>query len=125
VTRTVNLEADQELGNEMNVAYDYDVPEVTGSVTLRPANLDDLFDKIQQIAAVDTGEIIGPLTSTALPLEIVINDPDAGSVIKTLYIDDARFTVPAIQGRVQTKQEVTFNFRSDSGQMTVYKGAKP
>jgi hypothetical protein len=42
--------------------------------------------------------------------------------VKTLYIPDARFTVPGVQGRVQQKTEVTFNFSSDGGTLLVYSG---
>lgn len=125
VTRKVTLDADQELGNPFNVAYDYDVPEVSGTIAIRPANLTDLFDKIQQVANVPAGQIIGPFTSQPLPIEIRISDPDTGTVLKSLYVPDARFTIPSVQGRVQTKQEVTFNWKSDSGSLTVYKGTGP
>lgn len=124
VSYKVNLEIDQELGNPFNVAYDFEVPDVTGSIVVRPVNLADLYSKIAQVANVSSG-VIGPFTSQPLPLEIKIQDPDLGTVLKSIYIPDARFTIPNIQGKVQTRQEVTFNFKSDSGVMTVYKGSGP
>lgn len=124
VTRSVNLDNDEEFGNSHYVAQDYDTADVTGSITLKPTDPDDLWDKIAQIANVASTEIAGPLTSVPLPVELRVNDPDSGARLKTLYVPDARFTLPAAQGRVQTKQTVQFNFTSDGGSLLVYKGAR-
>lgn len=125
VTRRVNLDNDEEFGNPHYVAQDYDTADVTGTVTVRPRNPTDLWDKIHQVANVADNEVVGPLTSITLPVELRINDPETGDRVKTLYVPDARFTVPSVQGRVQQKTEVTFNFSSDEGQLLVYAGERP
>jgi hypothetical protein len=125
VTRRVNLDNDEEFGNRHYVSQDYDTADVTGSVTIRPRDVTDLWDKIHQVADVPANEIVGPYTSTTLPVELRINDPETGVRIETLYIPDARFQVPAVQGRVQTKLETTFNFTSDGGTLLAYVGARP
>lgn len=124
-TRQVNLENDEEFCNTKFVSIDYDVADVTGSIVTKDVDADELFSKIAQIANVTTNEIIGPFSSAPLEVEIVISDPDTGDVVKTLYIEDARFTIPSVQGRVQTKLETTFNFTSDGGNLKVYDGARP
>ena len=124
VTRSVNLENDEEFGNTHYVASDYDTAEVTGSIGVKAQDPTELWNKIAQVADVATNKIIGPYTSTFLPVEIRISDPDTGTLLKTLYIPDCRFTIPGIQGRVQTKLETTFNFNSDGGSLLVYKGAR-
>ena len=124
VTRSVNLENDEELGNSKFVASDYDTAEVTGTITMKPEDPEDLWSKIAEVADVPTNEIVGPFTSTFLPMEIRITDPDSGSVVKTLYVPDARFSVPAVQGRVDTKLEVNFEFNSDGGTLLVYEGER-
>jgi hypothetical protein len=121
----VNLDNDEELGNDQYVASDYDVAEVTGNVVVRAATISDLMETIQQIAAVPDGEIIGPYTAKSLPLEARITHPDTGAVLKTIYVPDAKFTIPPIQGRVQQKLEVTIPWRGVTGEMYVYKGARP
>jgi hypothetical protein len=123
-TRRVNLDNDEELGNDQYVASDYDVAEVTGNVVVRAATISDLMETIQQIAAVPDGEIIGPYTAKSLPLEARITHPDTGAVLKTIYVPDAKFTIPPIQGRVQQKLEVTIPWRGVTGEMYVYKGAR-
>lgn len=124
VNRRVNLENDEEFGNSHYVSQDYDTADVTGSITLKPLDPDDLWDKIAAIANVSSTEISGPLTSVGLPVELRVSDPDTGSRLKTFYIEDARFTMPSTQGRVQTKQTVQFNFTSDGGNLLIYKGAR-
>lgn len=122
VTRKLTLDADKEFGNAQNVSQDYDIPDVSGTITVKPSSNDTLFDKIYQVANVAAGEIAGPFTSVGIPLEIRINDPDTGTRLKTLYVPDARFTVPNLQGKVEQKQELTFNWTSDGGSLLVYKG---
>lgn len=125
VNRRVNLENDEEFGNSHYVGSDYDTAEVTGSITLKPLDPADLYTKIAQVANVSTSVVVGPYSSVALPIEARISDPDTGDVLKTLYIPDARFTVPGVQGRVQQKLQVTFNFESDGGTLNVFQGTRP
>lgn len=122
VTRSVTLDQDQEFGNAHFVSADYDTADVTGSITVRSFDAEDLWDKIADIANITGNDIIGPLSSVALPMELRINDPDSGNTIKTLYIPDARFSVPGYQPRVQSKLETTFSFSSDGGDLLVYAG---
>lgn len=124
VTRSVSLENDEEFGNYHYVSSDYEVPDVTGSIVVKDRDPAGLWAKIAQIANVDSNKIVGAQTSVSLPVEIRISDPDSGDVIKTIYVPDARFQIPGLQGRVQTKQEVTFSFTSDGGQLLVYKGER-
>jgi hypothetical protein len=70
------------------------------------------------------GEVAGALTSVTLPMEIRMSDPDTGIRLKTLYVPDARFKPPAIEGRAQQKAEPTFEWASDSGVLEVYDGAR-
>jgi hypothetical protein len=124
VTRSVNIENDEEFGNNRFVDSGYDVADVTGSITVKPENPQDLFDKIYEVTDVPTTEVVGPNVSALIPVELRVSDPDTGSVLKTLYVPDAKFTVPGVQGRVQTKLEVTFNFTSEGGSLLVYEGSR-
>lgn len=121
----VTLENDEEFGNYHYVSSDYDVPEVTGNIVLKPLDPNELHARIAQVANVATTAIAGPSTSVPLAVEARITNPDTSTVIKTIYIPDARFTIPAVQGRVQQKLTTTFNFNSDGGLLTVYNGVRP
>lgn len=121
----VTLERDEELGNQQIVSQDFDVPEVSGNVDIRPRDATELIDRIKQIAGVSGDEVIGALQTVELPLEIILHSPDDGTVLKTIYIPDARFTLPGYQGQVQQKMDVSFPFESDRGSLSVFKGARP
>lgn len=122
---SVTLEADEEFGSSVAIGRDFQVPEVTGSVAVRAEDPADMWSKIEQIANTPAAEITGPLSPAALEVEVRLSDPDTGLVVKTFYIPDAVFSVPAISARQQTKLDTTFSFRSESGVLTVYNGIKP
>lgn len=125
VNWSVTLEATEEFGNSQAVDRDFEVPEVTGSVSIRAEDPADLWAKIEQIANTPASEITGPLTAAALEVEIRLTDPDTGSVVKTFAVEDAVFTVPGFSARQQTKLDSTFSFRSEGGNLKVYNGIKP
>lgn len=119
----VTLERDEEFGNPQVVAQDFDVPETTGSITMKAATVSDLFDQIQAVAGI-TGTDIANATEDPpeLEVEIKVTDPADGTTLKTLFVSDAKFTMPALQGSVGSKLESDFTFTSSSGALTIYKG---
>lgn len=120
----VNVERDEELGNPNVVSLDYDIPAVSGSIELRTRDAAELFTRLRQITGVASGEVIGTAAAAVLPIDILIHSPEDGTVLKTLHIPDARFTVPGYSGQVQQRVNVTLEFESDGGNLTVYKGAR-
>lgn len=123
-TRSVSLQADEELGNHHYVDQSYDVADVTGTIAVRAATAADLFNKLSTITGISTSRVIGPDVTTPIQVEAVILDPVTGSPLKTIYIPDARFTVPGVQGRANQKLDNSFAFTSDGGNMTVFNGAR-
>jgi hypothetical protein len=122
----VTLEKDEELGNAQAVSQTFDVPEVSGTVDLKPRDYQELYRKVCITAGVTPGEVAGAITTVPLPLVVKLHSPDDGSVLKTLYVPDARFTLPGYSGQAGQGQKltVTFNWSSDSGALIVYKGEK-
>lgn len=123
VSRRVTLENDDELGNAHHVDSSYDVPEVSGSLTMRPGSVDYLFDRIAQITNTAAGDIANLLSTQPLEMQIRLNHPETGARLKTLRVPDARIEPAALQGRVQQRLEPSFPFTSDSGLLEVFKGA--
>lgn len=131
----VQLEEDFEFGNPNAVGRDAaDVPTVSGSLEIKPSDVDALMKKLREITGLTaTNEVVGPATAVPVGVEIILKNPEsggtsavaAGDPIKTLWIPDARFTIPGYEGRVQQKLTQTMNFESDTGVLYVYKGAKP
>lgn len=119
------LDRDEELGNQQIVGQDFEVPEVSGTVDLRPRDAAELLTRIKQIAGVAGDEVVGPLQVTALPIDIILHSPVDGAILKTLHVPDAEFTIPGYQGRVQQKMNVSLEFSSIAGDLLVYKGARP
>lgn len=129
---SVTLEEDMEFGNPRAVARDFtDVPEVTGNIVIKPRSVASLFAKLREVAGITASDqVIGPQSSVAVPLEIRLQNPGSGgseadpdgAVLKTLYVPDARFTLPGYEGAVETKMENTLNFESDEGVLQVFKG---
>jgi hypothetical protein len=125
VNWSVTLDRDEEFGNSQYVSQDHDVPEVSGNVVIRPRDPAELWKRVQEVTNVAPGNVAGPLTSVGLPLEIRVSDPETGVRLKTLYVPDARFKPPAIEGRVQQKLEPTFEWTSDGGKLLIYDGVRP
>ena len=119
----VTLERDEEFGNPQIVAQDFDVPETSGSITMKPTNVSALFEQIQAVAGISGSEIANATQDPPeLEVEIKVADPSDGTTLKTLMVADAKFTLPALQGSVGAKLESDFAFTSSSGALSIYKG---
>ena len=125
MTWKVNLDANEEFGNPLVVSQDYVTADCSGTITTRDNTVTQLFQKIYQASNVTPGNVIGALSSTAIPMEIHLNDPDTGTRLKTLYVPDARFDPPQMNARVNQKLDTPFKFTSDAGLMYVYNGDRP
>lgn len=120
----VTLERDEEFGNPQVVAQDFDVPEVTGSLTMKPRDVASFFAQVQRVAGLSTaGTDVANATQDPpeLQVEFKIADPETGDTLKTLVVPDAKFTMPAVQGNVGQKLEQDFTFTGSSGVLNVYK----
>ena len=123
-TWSVTMENGEELGNNRFTYTEYDVPDVSGSIGIKPISVADLADKFSRVTGVPAAEVIGPNSSVPVPLEMRVRHPDTGVVLKTIYIPDARFDIPGFTGQVNSRLENTLNFTSDTGEMFVYNGAR-
>ncbi len=119
---SVSLERDEEFGNSQIVGTDFDTPDVSGSVTMKPTDVDALFAQVQAIAGL-TGTAIANATEDPAEIDVeIITLDSAGVTTKTWIVPDAKFVVPQLQGSVGSKLEADFTFTSSSGVLQVYKG---
>jgi hypothetical protein len=118
----VTLQKDEEFSNPNLVGQDFDVPEVSGSIDVKPRTYAELYTKVRAIAGVTTGEVVGPLTTDPLEVLIKLISPTDGTVLKQLRCLDARFNLPGFNARVQQKLAPTFAWTSDTGDFTVIHG---
>lgn len=116
----VTLNKDEEFGNYHIVSQDFDIPNVTGTVQVKPSDPAAFVALMQKVAGVSVVTESAPATAAPIiPLDIVLHDPVSGAVLKHISVPDARFTVPGFSARVQQKLDVTINFTSDQGSMLV------
>lgn len=125
-TWRVTLDPDEELGNIHYVDRDYDIPEVTGNIVLRPVDAAALMTKLAQLQGVaSTTQTLNTGGFVPMDIEIRVNHPDTGARLQTINVPDARFQPPPVAPRVGQKADFTLPFTSDGGQMVVYSGSKP
>lgn len=126
VSWRLQLDSDREMGNDQVVSRDYDEPEVSGTIQIKPRGVVALMTKLKQLTGVtEDFEVMGALQRAELEVEVELHSPDDGSVLKTLYVPDAKFLLPGFNARVQQKTTFDIPFTSQTGDLKVYKGAKP
>lgn len=117
----VQIDKDEEFGNYYAVGLDFDVPTVNGSIDIKPRDPADLLALLRKTQGVtDDKKVLGTSSAEPLALDIVIKNPETGKTIKRLHVDDARFTAPGYQGRVQQKTTVSLPWESDEGELLVF-----
>lgn len=123
------FDANNEFGNPNTVSLDYVVPAVNGTITTRPDGVTTMTSQLDQLLGISTStDVIGMLSSSAVPLLIVLTVPNgvagmtAGTPLKTLYIPDAIFDPPDFTARAAGKIELPFKFYSNTGVMYTYNG---
>lgn len=122
----VTLDKDQEMGNAFVVSQDFEVPDVTGTLQIKPRNPAELATLIRKVQGVtDVTKILGAQTAVPLELDIVIKEPGTQTVVKRLHVPDARFSLPGFSGRVQSKTTWDLPFVSDAGTLVVFDGTVP
>lgn len=119
----VTLDKNEEFGNTQVVSQDFDIPAVTGSIQIKPRDVGELIKRARQAGGVATAtEVAGALNTVTLPIVIRLHAPQDGSILKDLYIPDARLTVPPYSGQANQKLQYTLPFESDLGQLQIVPG---
>jgi hypothetical protein len=120
----VTLERDEEMGNAYIVAQDFEVPDVSGTLTVKPRNPAELAGLIRKVqGVVDATKVLSAQTAVPLELDIVIREPGTQNVMKRLHVPDARFSLPGFTGRVQTKTTWDLPWSSDEGTLEIFDGS--
>ena len=119
----VTQEEEREMGNPNAVSRDFDVPTTSGTITFQPRNVADLMAKLRKITGTtDVQAAIGPDRAEPMPLDVVVKDAASGGVtLKRFHIDDARFSLPGYNPRVQQNITLPLEWESDSGTLTIHR----
>lgn len=129
INGTFNPEVVREMGNREIVGYQSQVPEVTGTITVLDTDTElvSLFTT-GLLNPADTEFSASEYTFSGIDLEIKLLDPEDKSaspaVLKTLYIPEVTITNDGFTSNVNANASQTFEFRSSTGELFVYSGAK-
>lgn len=120
----VTLDRDLEMGNAFVVGQDFEVPDVSGNLNVKPRTPQELAILIRKVQGVtDATKVLGAQTAVPLELDIIVREPGTSNVVKRLHVPDARFSLPGFSGRVQTKTTWDLPWSSDEGTLKVYDGS--
>lgn len=120
---TTEGEVERELGSEDIVGFSVTGTDTNGSFTVRSKDRDAFFDLLQAVTGVARNEVYGWFNDNTVTLQIQIEDPrNPGSIIKTIYVHDAKFQPPGTPARVNTPTDFAVNWESTSGTFQEYKG---
>ncbi len=118
---SVSLERDEEFGNSQVVSQDFDTPDVSGSITMKAADVNALMSQIQDVAGI-SGTDVANATEDPPELQIEIKTKNNNGVTtKTWIVPDAKFVLPQLSGAVGSKLESDFTFISTTGVLEIYK----
>jgi hypothetical protein len=120
----VTLERDEEMGNPFIVGQDFEVPDVSGNLNIKPRTPQELASLIRKVQGVsDATKVLGAQSAVPLEMDIVIYEPGTTNVVKRLHIPDARFSLPGFSGRVQSKTTWDLVWSSDEGTLLIFDGS--
>ena len=127
---TFSPEAVKEHGNRDYVGYTTQNLSVNGTITVLDTDTEliSLFTT-GALAPADTEFGISELTADAITLKVELQDPSDTTVpytiLKTLWVPQVSITSEGFTQNVNNNAQQTFDFKSTTGELIVYSGAKP
>jgi|ERR1035437_1168464 hypothetical protein len=120
-----NITPERELCNDELVGFTINSTDCTGAVTLHAKDIQAFFTFLKQMTGLDTTqEVVGWLNLNPLKIKIEIQDPrNPGSVLKTLYVSDAIFDIPATPAKANAVVDFPLTWESLNGTYSAFKGA--
>jgi hypothetical protein len=130
INTAFNPETVKEMGNRDIVGYLAQNAAITGTITV-------LDTDTQLIALLTTGSFtpsgvtefqISELTVSGISLQITLQDPKSKvlpyTIVKTLFVPQITITSEGFTSNVNANAQQTFDFRSTTGELLIFKGAK-
>jgi len=118
----------KEMGNVSIVGYSTQVPKVTGDISILDTDLDMVSLFSTGVLSSQTGETEfadSAFTASGLALTIKILSPvDNTTVLKTLYVPQIVITSEGHSTSVGGDATQTFGWKSGTGNLFIYSGAK-
>lgn len=123
---TKNVALEREMGALLPIGRTVESQDVNGEIGLHPASQTAFFQQMRRITGVASSEVIGIINDFQTGIEIEILDPsDRGTTLKTLFIEDAKIQVPGTPARAGAVIDFSLRWESVTGELYIYKGARP
>jgi hypothetical protein len=123
---TVDGEVERELGNSEITGRVINGTDVTGTVTIRPKDIDAFYNALALVTGRSQAEVFDYFNNQSIPVEVQIRNPkNKGQILKTIYMTDGQFQPPGTPARVNTATDFPFQFNSVNGTFSEFKGARP
>lgn len=127
LTATVDGEIEREFCNTDPVGRTVNGVDCNGTITVRSKDAAAFFNLLKTLFGVQTqSEVVGWLNDNPTSLSIEIQNPkNPASLLKTLYVADAKFQVPGTPARVNSPTDFQIGWESVNGTFSEFKGARP
>lgn len=132
INGNLNVTDVREMSNRAVAGYQKQNPEVTGNITVLDTD-NELINLLTNGALTTSGVVEWSpgegCSASGVDLQIELLDPCDTTlpytVEKTVYLDGIEIVGDSYTGTVNQNTTVTFNWRSTTGHLVVYSGAKP
>lgn len=123
VEGTRTTEQEREMGTLLPISRTVTQQDVNGDMGVHPATQQHLFLLLRRITGVASGEPISVLNEYPVGLEIqILNPKNRSTVLKTIWIPDAKFQIPGVPARAGAVTDFTLRWESSRGEFYIYKG---
>lgn len=123
---TVQSTVEREMCNEEIVGVTIDGRDCVGTMVVRSKNKTAFLNLLAKVTGVAVAEVLGFLNTNPIPIEVqILNPKNPAQVLKTLYVSDGIFQPPGHTVTPNSPVDFNFQWESQSGDFSVYKGAKP
>jgi hypothetical protein len=114
---------EREMGTLLPIGRTTESIDVTGDMGVHPAGQTAFFRLLRQMTGVASAEAVGVLNDFPVGLKIeILNPKDRTEILKTLFVEDAKFQVPGTPARAGAVVDFTIRWESKSGELHVFKG---
>jgi len=117
---------EREMGTSTPIARTLESTDVTGDMGMHPTDQAAFFTMMRRITGVASAQVIGVLNNFPVGLEVrILNPSNRGSILKTLFVKDAKFQIPATPARAGAVVDFTLRWESNGGELEIYNGIRP
>jgi hypothetical protein len=124
-TQSVNLNwsrqgtAVKEMGSVQRVATEYQTPEVTGDITIRPSTLEYWYLRQAEVSGTPVDEVVNILNREVMEIFVVMLHPSTGVPLKGFRVPDCSIEAAPFSARVSESKNSVFPIDSNDGTLEI------